>query len=336
MFFDDELKKYHADALSVAVIRNFEIADTITEGCNVTIHTRFQAASISKMVFTLSVLYLVAENKISLDDDVNKYLGNIFLQDFNGLPARATIRQILSHTAGFGVHGFAGYGHDVKLPTTEQIILGEPPCNSPKVVQEYTPGEHWVYSGGGFMILQKCIENISGIPFADFMAQTVLLPLDMTDSTFRQDITESIVQGYPIDRTPVPDGYNLMPEQAAAGLWTTASDLAKFGIHLQNTLRGKAGLVPQALVQEMIRPQHDDILDLENTHCKTGLGCYIKYIHDEAYFGHSGSNFGYKSRINFSVQNGNGCCVLINSDAAAPLVQKIQNFFLVSQMQKVQ
>ncbi len=328
MNFKDEMKRYDADALSVAVIRNYQIAETITEGNNVTAHTRFQAASISKMVFTLSVLCLVAGNKISLEDDINQYLGDICLQNAVGLPARATIRQILSHTAGFGVHGFAGYGHDVKLPTTEQIISGEPPCNSPKVVQEYMPGEHWVYSGGGFMILQKYIENIVRMPFEDFMEQTVLLPLDMVDSTFRQDITGNIVEGYPLNRTPFPDGHNLMPEQAAAGLWTTASDLARFGIHLQNILRGKSGLIPQALVQEMIRPQHDDILDMENTHCKTGLGCYLKYIHDEAYFGHSGSNFGYKSRMNFSVLNGNGCCVLVNSDAAAPLIDKIQDFFL--------
>lgn len=79
----------------------------------------------------------------------------------------------------------------------------------------------------------------------------------------------------------------------------------------------------------MIRPQHDESsLDLENTRCKTGLGCYLKYIHDEAYFGHSGSNFVYKSRINFSVRNGNGCCVLVNSDIAVPLIEKIQDFFL--------
>lgn len=328
VFFADELKRYHASALSIAVIRHYQIADMITEGRNVSIHTRFQAASISKMVFTLSVLHLVAENKMSLDDDIGKYLGDVRLQGFDGLPAKATVRQILSHTAGFGVHGFDGYGHGVRLPTTAQIILGESPCNSPKVVQEYAPGKHWVYSGGGFMVLQKCVENISGIPFANFMEEKILFPLNMMDSTFRQDITGNIAGGFTTDFNPVPNGHYLMPEQAAAGLWTTAADLAKFGIHLQNILRGKEGLVPQPLVQEMIRPQHDDILDLENTACKTGLGCYLKYIHGEAYFGHSGGNYGFNSRVNFSVQNGNGCCVLINSDAADPLIGKIQNFFL--------
>ena len=330
MVFGEELKQYHADAPSISVIHDYQITDVFTIGSNISTHTRFQAASISKMVFTLSVLCLVAQNKISLDDDGGKYIAPLYLKNSNGLLARATVRQILSHTAGFGVSGFDGYGRNVKLPTTEQIILGEFPCNSPKIIQEYIPGKHCIYSGGGFIILQKCIENISGMPFADFMEQTVLYPLDMTDSTFRQNITENIVEGYFVACDRVSKGYNFMPEQAAAGLWTTASDLARFGIHHQNILRGKTGLVPQMLVQEMIRPQHREILDLDNIPCKTGLGCYLQYIHDAVYFGHSGRNCGFESQINFSVQNGKGCCILANSDDIFPLIEKIQDYFLGS------
>lgn len=80
-----------------------------------TCHTRFQAASISKMVFTLSVPQLAAGNKISLNDGISKYLDDIHLQDSNGLSAKATVRQILSHTAGFGIHGFDEYGHSPLL-----------------------------------------------------------------------------------------------------------------------------------------------------------------------------------------------------------------------------
>ncbi len=322
MDFKSELKKYGASALSAAVIRNFQIADTLAVGNGINLHTRFQAASISKMVFTIAVLRLVSEGKINLEDEVGPYLNDIPLQ------GRATVRQILSHTAGFGVHGFDGYRQGERLPTTAQIILGAPPANSPKVVQEYTPGEHWVYSGGGFMVLQKCVENISGIPFADFMEQTVLLPLGMADSAFRQDIRENMADGYTADAVPLPGGHYLMPEQAAAGLWTTAADLARFGLHLQNILRGKAGLIPLALMQQMVTPQHRDILKLENTSCQTGLGCYLKQLYHSSYFGHSGGNYGFLSRANFSLQNGSGCCILINSDAADPLIEKMQDFFI--------
>ena len=323
-----ELEEHQADSLSVAVIRNFQIADTVAQGDGVTAHTRFQAASVSKMVFAAAVLRLAAEGRLSLEDDIGRYLGELPLHNAEGRPARATVRQVLAHTAGFGVHGFYGYGHGEELPTTAQIVLGEPPCNSPKVVQEYRPGEHWAYSGGGFMLLQNCVENISGLPFADFMERAVLSPLEMGDSTYRQDVTEHIAKGYTTDWNPVPGGHQLMPEQAAAGLWTTAVDLAKFGIHMQNILRGKAGIIPRALVEEMVTPQHGDVLDLEDTACRTGLGCYIKQLYGETYFGHSGSNVGFKALVNFSVQNGKGCCVLVNADAAAPLRRRIQDFFL--------
>ncbi|MDE7290074.1 MAG: beta-lactamase family protein, partial [Oscillospiraceae bacterium] len=220
MDFANELKKCGADSLSLAVVRDFKIVQTIAEGTDITPHTRFQAASISKMVFAFAVLRLAAEGKISLEDDVNSYLGGTPLTDRDGNTARVNVRQILSHTAGLGVHGFDGYPIGSVLPTTSQIIAGEPPCNSPKVYCEYSPDEHWVYSGGGFMVLQKCAENITGMDFADFMERYVLSPLEMSDSTFRQDVTENLAKGYTENSEPVKGGHMLMPEQAAAGLWT--------------------------------------------------------------------------------------------------------------------
>lgn len=328
MDFENELKKCGADSLSLAVIRNYQIAETVTEGKDITSHTRFQAASISKIVFALAVLRLAAEGKIFLEDDVNSYLGGTPLTDRDGNIARVNVRQILSHTAGIGVHGFDGYPIGTVLPTTSQIIAGEPPCNSPKICCEYIPDEHWVYSGGGFMVLQKCAENITEMDFADFMERYVLSPLDMEDSTFRQDVKENLAKGYMENSEPVKGGHMLMPEQAAAGLWTTATDMAKFGIHIQNILRGENGLIPQKLAELMTSPRHSDIFDMEGTKCRTGLGCYLKSIGGKEYFGHSGGNVGFVSLMNFSAENGNGCCIFINSDEAVPLLLKIQSEFL--------
>lgn len=271
---------------------------------------------------------MVYDGKLSLNDDVNNYLGDCPLIRQDGTQGKATIRQILTHTAGINVHGFAGYQVGVKLPTTSQIIAGELPCNSPKIYQKYNPDVHWKYSGGGFMILQKCVENITEMDFADFMDAYVLLPLNMLDSTFRQNLTENLAQGYTKKFERVPGGHKLMPEQAAAGLWTTALDMAKFGLHIQNILRGRAGLISQKLAKKMVMPQHNELLKLEGTLCYTGLGCYLKTIYGEKYFGHSGGNEGFESLVNFSVSDGNGCCIFINSNDAYPLILKLQNEFL--------
>lgn len=328
MNIQDELQKYHADALSLAVVKNDRIDGIFAVGDGVTPHTRFQAASVSKMVFTLAVLKLVSEGRLDLEDDVNAYLSDCPLLRRDGTKGKATIRQLLTHTAGTGVHGFEGYPVGSALPETKQILAGEPPCNSPGVYQEHVPGKRWRYSGGGFMLLQKCAENITGMDFADFMDQYVLSPLKMDDSSFRQDLTENLACGYTQNFQPVPNGHYLMPEQAAAGLWTTAADLARFGLHIQRILRGDEGLIPQGLARQMTAPQHEEWLELEGTRCRTGLGCYLKILHGKAYFGHSGGNEGFESLVNFSVEGGSGCCVLLNANEAYPLTRKLQDVFL--------
>lgn len=137
------------------------------------------------------------------------------------------------------------------------------------------------------MVLQRCVENITELDFADFMEQYVLSPLGMQNSSFRQDLTDGLARGYVDGHTPLPGGHNLMPEQAAAGLWTTAEDLARFGIHLQDILRGRTGLIPRRLAEEMVTPQHGDLLELEGARCRMGLGCFLKTIHGTPHFGHS-------------------------------------------------
>ncbi len=318
MDFEKELKKYHADALSIAEIHDYKITEKVFVGAHGTPHTRFQAASVSKMVFAAAVLRLAADNKMLLDDDISTYLGGLTPRKVDGTPAKATARQILTHTAGFNVHGFDGYPVGANIPSAAQIIAGEAPCNSSRILQEYEPGRRWRYSSGGFMVLQKCVENITGNTLPDLMEDLIFGPLEMSDSTFRQDVSEHIAAGYSAGKA-VPGGHRIMPELAAAGLWTTPSDLAKFGIHLQKILRGETGIIPQRLVQEMVTPYSEAAPDLG----KTGLGCYIKVHDGMEYFGHTGDNIGFASQVLFSICGGDGICILVNSDDAFPLVEQI-------------
>ncbi len=325
---EKELQNYHADSISIAVIKDYQVQETLTAGPNITPHTRFQAASISKMVFALAVLRLVSEGKLALEADINDYLGNEPLTRQDGTPAKASVQQILAHTAGVNGHGFEGDKAGESLPTTAQIIAGEPPCNSPRIYQEHMPQEHWIYSGGGYTVLQQCVEKVTQMPFVDFMDACILMPLEMQESSFRQDLTENLAYGCEEDGRPMKGGHNRMPEYAAAGLWTTPSDMARFGMHIQKILRGEKGLISQSLAQKMITPQHSDVLNMEGTQCHTGLGCYLKTIGNEAYFGHSGSNVGFESLVNFSVNSGNGCCTFVNGNGVSPLIWKVQSMLL--------
>ena len=297
--------------ISAVSVRNGNIDKVCTEGpCDSS--TLFQAASISKFVFTVALLRLMEERGIALDTDIVPLTEGFTLLNSEGEIAAATIRELLTHTAGVSASGFTGYPSHSSLPTTLQILNGESPCSTKKFVQDSVPG-HWRYTGGGFMILQLFAEQMTGLTFEDFMQQYLLRPLGMISSTFSTDAVP--VSGIPYYDKPSPYGYYFMPESSAAGLVTTPTDLALLGIHLQNILKGKNGLISYEAAKEMTRPQCPDRFIMEDgRECMTGLGCYIKTIGGTDYFGHCGDNIGFRSIADFSLDGTKGACILINSD----------------------
>jgi CubicO group peptidase (beta-lactamase class C family) len=136
----DRMKALHVPGVSIAVIRGGKLewargfGVVSIGGPPVTSDTLFQAASISKPVSALAVLYLVQAGKLDLDADVNQYLKTwkVPANDFTA-QAKVTLRGLLSHSAGVTVHGFRGYAAGVPLPTLVQVLDGEPPANSPAI-----------------------------------------------------------------------------------------------------------------------------------------------------------------------------------------------------------
>ncbi len=233
--------------LSLAIIQNGKIVLAKAWGVTddgshapVTPATLFQAGSISKPVSALGALHLVEAGKLSLDADVNGYLttwkvpGNSFTAT-----EKVTLRRLLSHSAGMTVHGFPGYDVSVGMPPLVQVLDGTPPANTPAIRVDTTPGAIWRYSGGGFTVMQQMVIDVTGQPFPRFMQETVLGPIGMTASSFEQPQPPAraalTAAGYYADRTPVRGRWHLYPEMAAAGLWTTPTDLAKFAIEIQET-----------------------------------------------------------------------------------------------------
>ena len=244
---------YQIPSVSIAVInggalewaQSYGVTDAISRK-PVTPETRFQAASISKLVTAVAVMSLVQDGKIGLDDDVNHRLQSWKIP-MNELTKTqpVTLRRLLSHSAGVNVPNFLGYAADALLPNALQILNGWPPAKNPAVTVEVAPGRIWQYSDGGYLITQQLLEDLDGQPFAELARQRVFDKIGMTRSTFAQplpaDLAESAASGHRVDGMPVEKGWYVYPEAAAEGLWTTPTDLVQLMIALQQANAGKSG-----------------------------------------------------------------------------------------------
>ena len=312
---EERMKFYNVKGVSIAVIKDFQIdwakgfgwADS-AERRPVTTSTLFQAGSMSKSLNAVGVLKLAQDGKLDLYEDINKYLKTWkFPYDSLSHGKKITIANLLSHTAGLTVHGFPGYERGDVLPTLPQILDGLSPANTSAVRSAFEPSRRGEYSGGGIMISQLIVQDITNMPYDKFMWQNVLKPLGMINSTFTPEIKDpkQLATGYYADGKEVKGKYHIYPEQAAAGLWTTPTDLAKYIIETQLSLGGRSGKV---LSEEMSKLR---LIPYKN---KTfAFGVIIDTIGWQVYFSHSGQDMGFIGRY-FGSLDGNGVVVMTNTD----------------------
>jgi CubicO group peptidase (beta-lactamase class C family) len=309
---------------SVAVIEGGEIAwaksySLIQAGSStpVTEETRFQAASISKPVAALTALSLVEEGRLALDEDICRYQTSWRLPQNDGWKPRVTLRMLLSHSAGVNVHGFPGYSQSSPLPSLIQVLKGEKPANTPAIMVDTLPGLQFRYSGGGFCILQQLIEDITSKPFWQAAQERVLEPAGMAESTYQLLMPEAqrvaIAVGHRSDGQPLQGGWHTYPESAAAGLWTTAVDLAKLIVEIEAALQGKREkIISQAMMKEMLSPQVR-VRGIGLTGWQ-GLSLFLTGEKNDWYYGHGGSNEGYRSQMIVRKGTGQAAVIMTNSD----------------------
>jgi CubicO group peptidase (beta-lactamase class C family) len=315
----ERMKFYKVPGVSVAVIQDFKIQwakgyglkDTETNE-QVTVDTLFQAGSISKPVAAMAALKKVEQGKISLDADINDKLTTWKIPE-NEYTAKkkVTLANLLSHTGGLTVHGFPGYAPDEKIPTLPQILDGTPPANTPAVRVDFEPGTRFRYSGGGVTIAQLAIMDIEKKPYPQIARETVLGPLNMTNSTYQQplpdDIRKKAATGYRSDGKAVVGKIHVYPEMAAAGLWTTPTDLAKFAIETQLSLAGKSNKVlSKETTAKMVTPFIGS--------SPVGLGFFGETHGTATYFGHGGADEGFRAQLLVHRDKGYGAVVMVNSD----------------------
>jgi len=320
------MELYEVPGVSVAVIRDFEVAYVEVHGVKslttqepVTDRTLFQGASISKSVSAMGVMSLVQDGVVALDRDVNDYLTSWQVPD-NAFQAteKVTLRRLLSHTAGTTVHGFRGYRYTEPLPNLIQILTGQYPANSAPVVVDQVPGSTFRYSGGGYEIVEQVVRDVTGATFPEFIWERVLEPIGMVNSIYRQPIPDSLwdaaASGYYADGTAVPGRHHIYPEIAAAALWTTPTDVARFLIEVQLSLRGESNKVLSRENAELL------VREVRSDH---SLAFYERSIRGQLYLWHAGANDGFRGGMAAHRTLGHGVVVLTNSDNGSELTEAI-------------
>jgi CubicO group peptidase (beta-lactamase class C family) len=323
----DRMKELNVPGVSIAVIHNGSIEWARGFGVRsiggpaVNPDTMFQAGSISKPLAAMACLRLVQEGKLALDTDVNNYLTSWnFPSDPAAQGKPITLRQLLTHTAGTTVHGFPGYANAASVPTLVQVLNGQKPANTPPIRSEAVPGSRWNYSGGGYTIIQQVLLDVTKEPFPKLLHDTVLAPIGMTRSTYDQPLPPSLRENaatpYRRDGQPVEGGAHTYPEMAAAGLWTTPTDIARYAIEVDRSFNGQTSHVLSAeMTKQMLAPGMGH----------WGLGLGIGGSDSNLYFSHGGANEGFRNNFVMYEQGGNGFVVMTNGDNGGMLGEEIMH-----------
>lgn len=308
------MSKFKVPGVAIAFIDKGETVwvesygwEDVEEKKAVTESTIFQVASNSKTLTAWGVMKLVEDGKLDLDAPVDKYLTRFHLPNSKYDHNQVTIRRILSHTAGLSVRGYPGYHPGDRLPGLEDSLSGKY-SELTKVKVVFKPGIKYKYSGGGYTLLQLVIEEVTGKPFSRYMEEEILRPLGMKNSSFewRTDLQEKTAKAYDVLGFPLPN--YLFTERAAAGLYTTAPDFARFVAANLNNLKGdsvRSNLLRKSTLSLMYTPGKKDY----------GLGYIVKRLpNGNRLIYHGGSNRGWRSQFALLPESGNGLVILTNSE----------------------
>ena len=322
------MEEFGVPGVSVAVIQDFKIhwakaygvADVET-GQLVDIETMFQAASISKPVAAMGVLRAVQDGLFSLDDDINDILDSWTLDGREFTRNRpVTPRTLTSHTSGLGDgFGFPGYDPEQPLPTTVQILEGHELSNVGSVFMEREPLTFYEYSGGGVTVMELALSDVRRRPFVDVLQEGVLAPIGMTRSSYAQPISpehnQNAARAHDNNGESRGPKWHVYPEHAAAGLWTTPTDLARLIIEVQRSASGESNRVlSQSMIQEMLNPVGVGPFAVGFTVSKVGEGWY---------FSHGGSNWGFRALMLAHKVKGYGLVVMTNADQGSTVINEI-------------
>ncbi|WP_441245336.1 amino acid adenylation domain-containing protein [Kitasatospora sp. McL0602] len=314
----DVLAANEVPGASIAVVENGELVALETLGTlaagdssPVTADTLFQVGSWGKHVTALGALRLVQQGVIALDEDVNSYLTSWRLPG----TVPVTVRQLLSHTAGLTETPRRGVLRGQRVATPVELLRGEVRPAAGPVRQEQAGT--FRQSNAHYTLLEQLLVDITGEGFAELMERLVLRPLGMTHSSFDQSFPETaglpVALGHDEQGRGIEGGWLHHPEKSAAGLWSTAADLAKLEMEIRRCYLGRPlGLITRELAEQMLTPHSTSFF---------GLGTIVDNSGLDVEFGHGGSPGGYQAVSMFKVHQGSGLVVLTNGESSAQIVK---------------
>lgn len=325
----ERMAYYHIPGVAVAVLRDGKVVQATGYGLReagksdkVDADTLFSAGSISKVATAALILRMVSAEQLALDRNIDTYLTSWHVPPTEDTPhPEVTLRMLMSHTSGFNVGGFPDFLPQEAVPTLLETLDGKPPSKHHAVRLTYPPGSRYAYSGGGIMVEQQLIEDVTHTDFETAARTWLLDPLHMTRSTFASPLPASrgnIAKAH--DEAgkiiALPRGWQTFPEQAASGLWTNANELGAMVATLIESYRGHNRFLPRTLATQMMSAVSPS---------PQGLGPELLGSGNGRAFFHSGSNDNYRAWMEGYLQTGDGFVILTNSPNGARLRLEIRH-----------
>ncbi len=322
---EDRMERFGVAGVAIAVLKDGAILHSGGFGVlqaggdePVNADTLFSVGSVSKVATATLLMKMQAQGLIDMDTDVRQYLKSWDMPDSD---TPITLRMILSHTAGFNIHGFGDFLPGADLPTVYDTLNGTPPATHSAVRFVDAPGTRYRYSGGGYTVAQLVATDVAGKDFPTLADEVLFTPLGMERSSFLNPLPANftnVAKAHNRSGEPValPRGYEAMPEMAASGLWTSANELGAMVVALIESYRTSQGYLPQPETADMMTKVSPS---------EHGMGPRLEGSGMARMFHHGGANNSYRAWIEGHLVTGNGLVVLTNGTNGDDLFIEIRN-----------
>ncbi|MGM9480097.1 serine hydrolase domain-containing protein [Roseateles sp. NT4] len=316
------MAEQHVPGLGVAVIRAGRLDWAAVYGVRavgkpaVSCRTLFQAGSLAKPATVLAALRLADAGRLDWDRDVAALLRGVQLPaGKQSAEHPVTLRKLFAHTAGITPGGYPGYAQGGPVPSLVDIVTAAPGTNTPRVEVLDTPGANLRYSGGGYTLAQIAMQDTQGLAFEPLMRRWLFEPAKMRVATFAlQSPGADVAEGHADSGAAVPGGWLHLPESAAAGLWSNASDLALLLTEVWKGYHGHSAVFRQASLRKLLdTPPIDGHV----------YGFRVVGEGDQRLLVHYGGTTGYNAGMAINLRTGDGAVYLANGEGGRGLGNEV-------------